>query len=307
MYNMIRPQALTCLRFFFDMKNKIILCFFLLFTGVTSSAILQAQVSIQDSVYNLYIDFVHSKGPEKTSAASKLFLDALYSALLQDPKCELAFDSLKKYKVAIESSDKQVRIFTWDVLAKDFTHTYFGFIQAYNRKSKKYEVYELKDRSESIRDPENASLDNTKWYGAYYYSISEVKYKKKKYYMLLGWDGNNQNTSKKLIDVLTLNEKGFPKFGDAILSDEKGKIKRRLIFEFKAGLVMSLRFDEDSKGILFDHLSPSEPSLEGVYSFYGPDFSYDMLVFKEGKWLYVKNVDARNPKDKTDKYFNTPH
>jgi hypothetical protein len=213
---------------------------------------------------------------------------------------------LKKFKVMLESEDKQVRIFTWDVKANDGTHTYYGFVQAYHRKSKKYEVYELRDKSETIKDPENALLDNTKWYGCYYFSLVEVKYKKKKYYVLLGWDGNNRNTNKKIIDVLTLNDKGFPKFGDAIFADEKGKIKKRIIFEYKAGLTMSLRYDTDAPGIVFDHLSPSDPNLEGMYSYYGPDFTYDMLAFKDGKWQYIKGVDARNPKDRMDKHFNTP-
>jgi hypothetical protein len=288
------------------MKNRFLFSFLIAFAAFFQTESSWCQSSLQDSVYNLFIDFVNSKGEIKISEASKNFSNGLKTALVKDPRAEFVFDSLRKYKVMLESSDKQVRIFTWDVPANDFTHMYYGFVQAYNRKSKKYEVYELKDKSETIRDPENAMLDNTKWFGACYYSIIETKYKKKKYYTLLGWDGNNRNTNKKLVDVLTLNEKGFPKFGDAIFSDEKVKMKKRMIFEFKAGLVMSLRYDEDSQGIIFDHLSPSDPSLEGVYSFYGPDFSYDMLQFKEGKWQYIKNVDARNPKDKLDKHFTPP-
>jgi hypothetical protein len=133
-----------------------------------------------------------------------------------------------------------------------------------------------------------------------------VKYKKKKYYVLLGWDGNNRISNKRLIDVLYFTEKGFPKFGDAIFSSESGKVKKRIIFEYQAGLVMSLRYEDEKNAIVFDHLSPSNPSLEGQFSFYGPDFSYDMMQFKDGKWIYIKDVLPRNDKGKPDKYFNTP-
>ncbi|HEY4798748.1 MAG TPA: hypothetical protein VII99_06690, partial [Bacteroidia bacterium] len=164
-----------------------------------------------------------------------------------------------------------------------------------------------KDKSEGMRDPENASLDNNKWFGAYYYQLAEMKYKKKKQYVLLGWDGNNRNSNKRLIDVLYFDSKGMPHFGDAIFTDENGKIKKRIIFEFKAAVFMSLRYDEEKQAIVFDHLSPANPNLEGQYEFYGPDFTYDMLHFKDGKWEYIKNIETRNDKDKTDKYFNTPH
>jgi len=263
--------------------------------------------SIQDSVYHLFIDFISSKNEIKKNDNSKKFSDGLKVALNMNASNEFAFDSLKKYRVMLESPDKQVRVFTWDVEAEDKTHTFYGFIQAYNRKSKKFEVYELKDKSEGMKDPENAILDNTKWFGAYYYQIAEAKYKKKKQYVLLGWDGNNRMSNKRVIDVLYFDSKGFPKFGDGIFTKENGKIVKRIIFQYTAGVFMSLRYDEEKKVIVFDHLSPSNPNLEGQYEFYGPDFTYDMLEFKDGKWQYVKNVDAKNEKDKTDKYFRAPH
>jgi len=285
------------------MGSKLLITLIVTLSGVEACF---SQISLQDSVYNLFIDFVHSSNEAKKNDNSKKFSDGLKAALKTDAKAEFAFDSLKKYKVMLESPDKQVRIFTWDVEAEDFTHTYYGFIQAYNRKSKKFEVYELKDKSEGMKDPENVNLESTKWFGVYYYQIAEAKYKKKKYYILLGWDGNNRITSKRLIDVLYFDSKGFPKFGDAIFTDEKGKIKKRIIFEYQAGIFMSLRYDEEKKVIIFDHLSPSNVNLEGQYEFYGPDFTYDMLQFKDGKWQYIKNVEVRNEKDKTDKFFNPP-
>jgi hypothetical protein len=283
------------------------LVFIFSFPSGRSGRAFSQNFSTQDSVFNLYIDFVRSGTPESKFENSKKFSDGLKAALAMDSKCEFAFDSLKKYKVMIESSDKLVRIFTWEVEAEDGTHNYYGFVHSYNRKSKKYEVYKLTDKSEGMRDPENTTLDNTKWFGAYYYEIILVKHKKKKQYVLLGWDGNNRITNKRLIDVLYFDSKGFPKFGDAVFSTESGKTKKRVIFEYQAGLFMSLRYDEEKQGIVFDHLSPSNPNLEGIYSYYGPDFSYDMLQYKDGKWQYLKDIIPRNEKSKSDKHFNAPH
>ncbi len=263
-------------------------------------------MKIQDSVYNLFVDFSLSKNEVQRTDKCAKFNSGLQSALLSDSKGEFKFDSLKKYKVMIESPDKQVQIFTWDLEVEDGTHTYFGFVHSYNKKSKQFEVYELHDKSDVIRDPENATLDNQKWYGAYYYQIGEVKYKKSKQYILLGWDGNTMMTDKRLIEVLFFDSKGTPKFGDAIFGSESGKIKKRIVFEFRADVVMSLKYDSNNKSIMFDHLSPSDPSLEGVFEYYGPDFTYDTLEFKEGKWKYSKNVLLRNGKDRTDKYYQIP-
>lgn len=292
--------------FFLD-KMRIVALIFMVFFGFGETVLCRAQnLSVQDSVFNLYIDFVRSNSFESREENNKKLCDGLKAALVSDTKGVLTFDSLQKYKVMIQSPDKDVRIFTWDVEAEDGTHTFYGFIHAYVRKLKKYETYELKDKSDGMRDPENAILDNTKWFGAYYYEIIFVKHKRKKYYVLLGWDGNNRTSNKRLIDVLYFTDKGFPKFGDAIFSSEHGKTKKRVIFEYQAGLFMALRYEEERNAIVFDHLSPSNPNLVGLYSFYGPDFSYDMLQFEDGKWKYVKDVVPRNEKGKTDKHFNTP-
>ena len=57
---------------------------------------------------------------------------------------------------------------------------------------------------------------------------------------------------------------------------------------------MSLKYNNELKMIVFDHLSPFESRYQGVYQFYGPDFSYDGLEFNKGIWRLISDVDARN-------------
>lgn len=262
--------------------------------------------SPEDSVFNLYLEFVHSKNQVAKEENNIRFLNGLKFALSRENSFDFPFDSLLKYKVLLVSSDKQIRLFTWNLESENGTHSFYGFVQSHNKKSKMPSLYQLYDKSEVIRDPENAVLESAKWYGAYYYQIIEKKSKKKRYYILLGWDGNNRITNKKIIDVLFFNEKGVPKFGKEIFVVENGRTKKRIIFEYQAGIFMTLRYEEEKDRIVFDHLSPSHPHLEGQYQFYGPDFTYDAFQFKDKKWRYQKNVDTRNPKDRTDKYFSPP-
>ena len=57
---------------------------------------------------------------------------------------------------------------------------------------------------------------------------------------------------------------------------------------------MSLRMDEIRKRIVFDHLSPENPSLNGIRSFYVPDFSYDAYVWNEDRFELYEDVIAIN-------------
>src|SRR4051812_15486005 len=111
------------------MKPKFVILFFLFFSPLlrrgAGGEVLSQNFSIQDSVYNLYIDFFRSQTAAGKYENSKKFSEGLNTALALDPKGQFPFDSLKKYKVMIESSDKLVRIFTWEVEAEDGTHTYF--------------------------------------------------------------------------------------------------------------------------------------------------------------------------------------
>ena len=54
--------------------------------------------------------------------------------------------------------------------------------------------------------------------------------------------------------------------------------------------------------IVFDRLTPMDPKLEGQYEFYVPETNiFDGFVFYNGKWVFIKEVDARNPDKKSNK------
>ncbi len=190
------------------------------------------------------------------------------------------------------SDDKKFTVVTWPVLYSDFTFKYYGFIKYYEPDFGRYTVEKLIDNTKNIVNPERQILYADNWYGAFYYKIIYKKYKKKKIYVLLGWDGNNDLTNKKIIDVFYLNEDNEAVFGKEIFESEDG-IKDRLIFEYREGIAMNLTYDKKKDMIIWDHLSPSKPDLKGHFEYYGPDLTFDALKFEEGTWKYIPDIDLR--------------
>jgi len=192
----------------------------------------------------------------------------------------------------VTSPDKRCRVFTWDIRLTDGTHSQSGFIQYFSKKQKKVLTYELIDKSAVISSPENIELEHTNWFGAIYYEILMRKANGIRYYTLLGWNGNNDLTNKKVIEVLYFDENEKPVFGAPIFKI-KGKQPRRIVFEYAKRTSMTLRYEKKLKMIVYDHLSPSKPEFENVFQYYGPDFSNDGFKFRKGMWVNFISIDVR--------------
>jgi hypothetical protein len=283
------------------MKKNLFVLFFL-FSVNQSMAQNHQQVSIplaEDTINSCFIKLSSTKNDSTKKEINHIIID-FFSAVLTDQKSfEYSFSKIKFISI-LKSEDNQVKIYNWDIPYSDGTFEYFGFIQYQSAKKNNILLFPLADKSNTIESPENSSLNNENWYGALYYQIILKKDGKKKYYTLLGWDGNNDLSAKKIIEVLTFSSNGKPIFG-ASLFKIGNKNSKRLIFEFSKEAQMALRYEKNYDMIIMDHLSPSEPRFKGQFQFYGPDFSYDGLSFKKGVWLYMPDIDVRNPKEKANK------
>lgn len=257
----------------------------------------------------------------KTDEDKKKYNQELLSAfevILNKPNSfDLPFDSLKNDMAVLVSPDNTFRIINWNVEKEDKTHEYFGFIQekyvqvkktgAFKKeKTETVQVYPLTDRSAEIKNPEQAITDNKKWYGMLYYKIILKKTKTKNYYTLLGFDLNDSYSKKKIIDVLTFDNNGTPRFGADIFIMGK-KYPKRVIFEYASNCFMSLRYSAAKDSIVFDHLTPAQPQLEGQFQYYCTDMSYDGFGFKRGKWNYGTDLNPLNEKSDQDKFYHDPH
>ncbi len=220
-------------------------------------------------------------------AANKIFKTQLREIIEQDNSFEL--DSVKNISV-LTPADKSFRIFTWTLPSYEGSYSYFGFIQTFNKKTHESKVVDLVDSTFQIEKPEAAKLNAGKWFGAVYYKMIPCKKDDKTYYTLLGWKGKNSISTQKVVDVLYFSgdkaQFGFPLF------KTENVYKSRLVFEYASQAVMSLRYEESKKMIVFDHLSSSKKS-EIVNPTAGPDGSYDALKFSGGKWTLLKDIDIR--------------
>lgn len=185
------------------------------------------------------------------------------------------------------------RIYTWQMPDSTFKYVKFGLVAAKTKKG--IVVTELVDNSTMLMEPEFKSLKPDNWYGAIYYQVIPVKKGRDEVFTLLGF-APDETTNRKVVDVITIDKKGKPKFGDKIFHFDEFMDKTyrkpplRIILSYGGKYAASVRWNDDKEMIIMDHLSPPDPKLKGVYSTYGPDMSYDALTWEKGWWYLQREV-----------------
>ncbi len=214
-------------------------------------------------------------------------IDSLFIVLLND---ENSFNDslflLKKYASLLSSDDKKIRIITWNNYFSDGSFKYYGYVQFFDQNGDFY-FEKLTDKSEEIENPQSKNLTPQNWFGCLYYQIITVKAPNGTFYTLLGWDGNNFRSNKKIIEVFNINN-GDISFGYPF--EIQHNKQKRIIFEYTKQATMSLSWNPSEKMIIWEHLAPEKPKFEGIYEYYGPDMTYDALKLKKGKWIFVENL-----------------
>jgi hypothetical protein len=253
-------------------------------------------------LFNLFEKISASENDSTKVSLNNTFSTEFQKVLTNSESFDYDFAKLNKIS-RVFADDGKARFYTWALRLSDGNYKFFGFCQ-YKQKKEIF-VFPLQDHSDDIPNPENAVLSPANWYGALYYAVVVKKAQKQTCYTLLAWDGNDNFTNKKLIDVFFVTKEGVPHFGAPILQYRK-QMQNRIIFEFGEQVNMVLRWDPDYKMIIWDHLAPSKKQFEGQFQYYGPDFSYDALVFKKGFWNFVEKFTPLNkdtkPSNKEIKY-----
>lgn len=246
----------------------------------------------EDSLVRLSAHFLQPEYPEeqKTTELNR-FESLLYATLLHGESVAHPFSLLTQVS-KLQPSNHRFRIFTWFTVHPTGYKAH-GLVQIVDEKRKNIRVIKLQEPEEPVKSVSYKTLDASHWMGMVYYDLIAVKQGKDFYYILLGFHGNDGLTHKKSIDVITVSTNGTVKFGAPVFTQEQ-RTASRVIFEYRANAKMSLRYNEKSKMIVFDHLSPESPSLKGQYQYYVPDFSYDAFKLEKGKWVYVPDVYTKN-------------
>lgn len=249
-------------------------------------------------------------------ALNEDFMNLLESVLLEPNSFKFEWDSVANFSV-IASPDKTFKIYTWYLLKNNLSVENFGFLQVYNDSRKKYVIYPLYDKRTHLDYAEEMIGDHNTWYGAVYYKIIPLKAKAKTYYTLLGWNGNNLFTNQKVIEVLHFKKDMTPVFGARIFKKYPKKVSR-VILDYHKDASLSLKYEKQSYDvstgkrdqktrkviyetvvtdmIIFDHLIPMEDHMESIPAFTVPESSMQQgFIPHEGNWLFLKEVNGRNP------------
>ena len=244
--------------------------FFVLFAEMAYSQFNSNNDAVQDTLSKLSSVIWKQKTDSARFAANEIFFTKLQTILEPKSSVLLTLDSIKGITLAI-SDDKKMRIFSWNIPVSDGTNKYFGFIQ-FNSDS--IILVPLKSGQIQNGNLSQSQLSPQMWYGAIYYKIIQVQFTGKQAYTLLGWDGYNQSSNRKIIDVLSLSDNGKFVFGLPVFKTDAG-IKSRVVFEYAEKANMLMRYDyqsirvqkrkkvvkENAWLIVLDHLIPMDPSV----------------------------------------------
>lgn len=242
----------------------------------------------EDTLRWLGDSVAYSNSWEIREAAAVQMVRTLVQALKTPNSFYFPFDS-QMMITSVYPESNSFRIITWPMKLKDHTYRYYGAVQMNTPELK---IFPLIDMSLFIEHSEVALLCADNWYGAYYYNIKEIKRKKQTYYLLFGWDGVDDFSTRKIVDVLWFDEHNKPQFGLPVFYISDNDIRRRFFIEFKEDASPTLNYDENYKMIIFDYLRPENPMSDGIFMTYIPDGTYMGFAYdkKENLWRFQQKV-----------------
>jgi hypothetical protein len=245
------------------------------------------------------------------------------------------FDSLTTIS-RLSPEDGSFRIFTWQIVDQQNpeqyygqqSHYYFGVVQRryVENGQTEYLVIPLVEMPEIPAGAENMVFDNNRWLGGLYYppryhdhlpryslkyfdpkqmtAGGKVKKARQDFYLLMGWNGLDQRSNLKFVEVLSFDPKDKTRviFGANVFYFDPVIPKFRAMFRYSEYAPFTLNYAYVKAGltgrqqmIVYDHLASPKGAgrapLEEIYEM-GPDGSYDALRYDRGpgEFTWVKNI-----------------
>ncbi len=271
---------------------------------VISKSDLQKIKLLEDSLHLLSNRFTGDTLLEERRKACYAFIPMFVSALKHDNSFYYPFDSFETVS-KIYSPDSLFRIFTWQLVLPRGKFRYYGVIQM---KSTKLKMFPLFDMSDTMPYHPQLVTTHSNWYGALYYNIISKQADKKTIYTLFGFEAADAITRRKVVEVLTFDDSGKPKFGAPLFyfkyDSTRAKMRdtlNRFFIEYKYNASTVLNYDTALSMIVFDHVAPPQQKAEGATFSYVPDGTYEGFIWKSNRWNWVEKVftfainEADNP------------
>jgi hypothetical protein len=245
------------------------------------------QDSLQILAKNLIVDSLTAQRMRNDS----LFIRTLVRSLQIKNSFYYPFDSVQGIS-KLYAPDSAFRIFTWGLDFDDYYSRQRGAIQ-FKTPDGSLNLVPLRDISEFTDKPNDSIRNKDNWIGAVYYNIIKTQHNGKNYYTLFGYDDNSVRSNKKWIEVMSLNEKNQPVFGNAVFSYEMDSAKRRpqnrYSIEYKKGARILVDFSEEEGIILVYHLISETEEHDKPHTFI-PDGDYEGFKWTNGKWVHIDKV-----------------
>lgn len=175
---------------------------------------------------------------------------------------------------------------------------------------------------------EESVLSADQWLGAVYQDIIQTTSGSHTYYTLLGWNGVDNLTERKIIEPVYIRN-GVPQFGAPLF--RRMRNQRRVVLEYSNNAVVNLSYEtqyvqeverkrEKVKGtnryqtvekvkehkeqmIIFDEVEPQVPGMEGLFQYYVPSGTEQAYAFVDGKWELRNGAQGRLSDKKLNKEF----
>ncbi len=276
---------------------------FLILIVFPFASLAQTPAEAEDKIASLYGQLANSDSALLSDSLSNSMRELFIRAFQNPETFTYEFEKLNFCKLT--SSDKKIRLFNWNQPSADGTHKYYCFVLVKEKKTEDFTWYELRDHQQSQEKIENKFLTPEKWLGALYYEIIPMDKKGRgDTYTLLGWDGKDNLTTRKVIDAITITGKKIRLGANMFSSDNN--VRKRYILEYSNDVSASVKYYPKKNCIVMDHLSPKNPLMTGVFADYGPDGTYHLFLMKNNKWEYIDNINISEFAEDNNKPFYDP-
>ena len=259
--------------------------------------------------------------------ASEEAVDALRDAL-DERGSERWRWTLPSSVSVLTSPDGRLRVFSWAVVRDNGEFECFGAVQFYNERAEAFGHEVLHDRSEEILNREESLLSSDNWLGAIYQELIQTTAGDRTYYTLLGWNGVDNMTDRRVIEPVMLRA-GKVQFGAPLFRRERNL--RRVVLEYRGDAAVQMAWEEQTvqtvtrervkvKGsnryrteervaehrermIIFDEVEPQIEGMEGLFQYYIPSGLELAYAWVDGKWELRHGAQGRLTDKKLNKTF----
>src|SRR6476469_2548458 len=283
-------------KFFFPFFITV-LCYNISFAQKISSTDLKQLRKKEDSLKVYAIQIIQGRTDSDRFKADSQFTKIFVRALKINNSFNYPFDSLITIS-RLAPPDSSFKIFTWQLVINDNVVRQHGAIQM-RTKDGSLKLFPIVDKTSMTKDIIDTVTNNFNWIGAIYYKIIPKPANGKTVYTLLGFDENNLNSNRKIIEILSFNN-DEPVFGGSYFSDvNKTDVKNfgaRFVMEYKKNASPRLTYDDQQDMIIYEHLISETGETQKKYT-YIPDGDYEGLQWKDGKWAHIEKVFTQKLED----------